>query len=482
LGGDPTVMTTNPAGLGLYRSSELTFTANLAVNAAKADYGNSSELDRRTRFNVNNFSYVTVIPYYTGTQKHSSGTFGISFNRLANFNRQFTTGKQLPINQTVATFINDISQGIPIDAFRGEMLFNGRPLNPWNNGDIAWLSVLGFQTGLIYPLTDDPDNSEYSLGFSDTDTAHSEMSYSERGFINEWAFSYSHNFDNKFYLGATFGAKNMEYERDSWYTENYFNRDAAQPFGYFYLDNWQLTSGAGFNLKVGGIARVMDNLRVALAFHTPTWYAMTSQYDVQGEAYFNNDDITDFATVRPLEPHVKRYTYRSPYKILAGASYIIAQKGIVSLDYELEDYNSMRLSEREGSEGWFVSSNNNMSRNFKATHTVKFGAEYRLTNNVSLRCGLANVSRNTDKKAVQMLVQDKNGYVIDVSTAPEYFVDKGTQYASLGFGYRTGSFFFDMAYLLRSNNADFYSSEIDWIAQKIRTNTHNIAATIGFRF
>ena len=478
LGGDPTVMTTNPAGLGLYRSSELTFTANLAANATKTDYFNDSKIERWTRLNVNNFSYVMAIPYYTGTHKVSSGTVGISFNRQANFNRRFKTAKVMPIDQTVATLINDISQGIFLEAFQGVAPHG----NPWFNQDIAWLSTVGFQTGLIHSFSDDPKNADYTTGFIDSNFAAGEMEYSESGFINEWAFTYSHNFDDKFYLGATLGAKNMEYERNSYYTEWYFEDGAEHSFEDFYLANWQRTTGAGFNLKIGGIVRLMDNLRVALAFNSPTWYSMTSRYDVYGEAYFSNNG---HGTSLPPDSllNIKKYSYTSPYKILAGASYIIAQRAIISLDYELTDYNSMRLREWNGGDGWFAEANNTMSDNFKTSHTFKLGGEYRLTNNFSLRAGLANVSRTTAKDAVLKLVtHPTEGYVIDVNTSPEHFIDRGTQYCSLGFGYRNAGFFFDMAYLLRSNKSDFYSSEYDWVAQKIRSNTHNIAATVGFRF
>jgi hypothetical protein len=494
LGGDPTAMVTNPAGLGLYRSSELSFTANLAVNAAKADYDASSETDRWTRMNINNFSYITSFPYYTDSEKESRGSFGISFNRKANFHRKFTAGESnIPIDQTLATYINDISQGNPLEAFTGDMLDNdGYPINPWFNGDLAWLSVLGYQSGLILPYSEEPNNSEYYTGFANDDTANNEMTYSERGYVNEWAFSYGHNFNNRFYFGATLGIENMEYERSSMYMEQYFVAGAQEaldyPFGIMTLENTQLTTGTGFNLKLGGILRATDNLRFSLAFHTPTWYSMTTQYYGTMTTEFAQEDGTVFkgkSTPRDDEgwkiPQTSNHSYRTPYKILAGASYIFG-KGIISLDYELTDYNAMSLSANSGYEDYFEPSNQMMDENLKTSHTFKLGAEYRLTNNFSLRGGLANVSRTTDADAVQFLLEDEYGYVVDMNTATEYVVDRGTQYISLGAGYRTGSFSFDMAYLLRSNKADFYTYDYDPTAQNIRTNTHNVVATIGFRF
>ncbi len=472
LGGDPTAMITNPAGLGLYRRSELSFTANLAVNATKADYDLFSETERWTRLNVNNFSYITAIPYYTGTKEESWGVFGISFNRKANFNRKFVTAKNnVPTNETVAQLIENNAN----DIVNSNGSFENSIDNIWDDPALSWLSVMGYESNLLIPS--ESGDESYNINLLDG-AADSEMIYSERGYVNEWAFSYSHNFDNKFYLGVTLGIEDMEYERDSYYMERYFAEGDQLPYGILWLNNYHLTTGSGFNIKVGGILRATNNLRFALAFHSPTWYSMNTQYYGSLQTRFSEEE-DGFARPenRSGDPTYisHSYKYRTPYKILAGASYI-GTKGIISLDYELTDYNSMRLHESGGVEGLFESANYFMGQNLKATHTFKVGGEYRVTNNIFLRGGFANVSRSTEKGVEYGLLSD------DTRTDPEFLVDRGTQYVSLGWGYRTGSFSFDMAYLLRSNKADFYTSGIDFIPQEIRTNTHNIVATIGFRF
>src|SRR5271170_4082159 len=48
VGGDFSSLNVNPAGIGIYRSSELTFTPSLRVNSATGDYAGSSTTDNNT--------------------------------------------------------------------------------------------------------------------------------------------------------------------------------------------------------------------------------------------------------------------------------------------------------------------------------------------------------------------------------------------------------------------------------------------------
>ncbi|MDR1698331.1 MAG: hypothetical protein LBR75_00695, partial [Prevotellaceae bacterium] len=82
LGGDPLVMTLNPAGLGLYRSSELSLSPNLMINHTNAALGAGEQTENRTRLQFNNVSYVVSADYsLNGKSGVSRGAFGFSFNR-----------------------------------------------------------------------------------------------------------------------------------------------------------------------------------------------------------------------------------------------------------------------------------------------------------------------------------------------------------------------------------------------------------------
>src|SRR4051812_21891745 len=53
VGGDFSSLSVNPAGLGVYRSSEITFTPSMRLNSAATNYLSSAGADNNTHVNVN---------------------------------------------------------------------------------------------------------------------------------------------------------------------------------------------------------------------------------------------------------------------------------------------------------------------------------------------------------------------------------------------------------------------------------------------
>ncbi|MEN9745359.1 MAG: hypothetical protein RL640_1197, partial [Bacteroidota bacterium] len=88
LGGDLSAAYTNPAGLGLYRTSELVFTPSFHFNSNKADYLNSERKQNKSANDFNNFG--AVLPRdgsYNG--RWSNFTFALGMVNTANFNNKF---------------------------------------------------------------------------------------------------------------------------------------------------------------------------------------------------------------------------------------------------------------------------------------------------------------------------------------------------------------------------------------------------------
>ncbi len=93
VGGDFSSLSVNPAGLGIYRSSELSITPSLRINSAKGDYAGTTSSDNNTRASINQFAIVlTSAPkgkrYDSRNWKAVSFAFGM--NRVADFNHNYT--------------------------------------------------------------------------------------------------------------------------------------------------------------------------------------------------------------------------------------------------------------------------------------------------------------------------------------------------------------------------------------------------------
>ena len=60
LGGDFSVASSNPAGLGIYQKSEVVFTPSLFVSNTETAYLGETKTDGRSNFNFNNLGIVLI--------------------------------------------------------------------------------------------------------------------------------------------------------------------------------------------------------------------------------------------------------------------------------------------------------------------------------------------------------------------------------------------------------------------------------------
>jgi len=93
LGADFSVASTNPAGLGAYRSSEFTMTPSLFLNNVDAnlvDGGTNPSGQNITNFNFSNIGVVFNKNIDRDNSKWKTSNFSIGINRLTNFNETIT--------------------------------------------------------------------------------------------------------------------------------------------------------------------------------------------------------------------------------------------------------------------------------------------------------------------------------------------------------------------------------------------------------
>ena len=102
VGGDVMSSHFNPAGLGLYKKSELTFSSGINFNFTDANIEGLSLSDDRTGFNYGNFALVGTIKAENTGLKYVQLSFGI--NRLKNFNSR----KTMMRNSVSSSFVNDV--------------------------------------------------------------------------------------------------------------------------------------------------------------------------------------------------------------------------------------------------------------------------------------------------------------------------------------------------------------------------------------
>ena len=165
---------------------------------------------------------------------------------------------------------------------------------------------------------------------------------------------------------------------------------------------------------------------------------------------------------------------------LAG---VIGKQAIVSVDYEYEGNTTMRVGDDRRHD--FIDVTDRVKQYFKPSHTVRVGAEYRLTPNWSLRAGYS--LKSSQAKAE---IEENRLGVVTVSTDPAYQYDKKEQYITCGVGYKYKSVYVDMAYVHKNRTSVYNAfspvSSVTPIepnlSTEVKDNNNRVSLTLGFRF
>ena len=102
-GGNSSTIKDNPAGLGVYRKSDISLTPNLDIDN-----------DGETNFNINNFDIILNFGknHENKGQGYITSSFGIAYNRLRNFSRStYTEGLQADNTPYTNQFTEDHGSG-----------------------------------------------------------------------------------------------------------------------------------------------------------------------------------------------------------------------------------------------------------------------------------------------------------------------------------------------------------------------------------
>lgn len=482
LGGDISVMNTNPAGLAVYRSSEVVTTLSLSsANAKTAWFGNAME-QTKTKVNFDNIAYVGYFPT-ANDEGIVSWNVGFSYNRLKNFRRDYTMSAGGSVNTSLSDYIAMRAYGTSSDKLAD---------NPYGNSEIGdWLSALGFQAGYIDSYNE--NNKRYYSSFCDKSQegvwtpytlSSAQMRVSERGAIDQYDISFGMNISDIVLLGATVAITDLNYRLTALYDEAFTNDNNL------YLDNYFATDGTGYSFNVGAIVRPTDFLRLGVAYNSPIWYKMSDVYYAEAGSYitFMEDGKLKERSLDAKSPSdaFTDYQFRSPDKWIFSAAAILGQVGLISVDYEMTNYKNMRMRDNYGNENEFT--NYCIKEDFKVGNTVRVGAEVKVTPQFAVRAGVAYSDGPVRDHLKNGLVE-----VRTVGFVPFYTVDKGVTNYSVGLGYRfTPNFYLDLACVYRTHKEDVYSfsNMFDEQGQQIigsqpanlKTNTTKVALSIGYKF
>ena len=492
LGADLSSMSVNPAGLGMYQRNEIVLTPMMTFQSSDTAGTNPFGKNGKNRFAMANFG--AALNTYQSSGTLTSLTIGIGLNRIADFNSRYSYKFDTP-------YPNGGGQAPSIADVFGRQLGQAG-IFPNNNGELGydynnpyfWPAILGYNGYMISSFTDAAGSYYVPDCIGSNASILHYMDVVNSGSINEFALSFGANFNNIVYLGATIGIQSVHKSTGVYYGEDYRydNGPAANSAGdqlisqLDYADLYQhsVLDGSGANLKIGVIVRPSEALRIGVAFHTPTYYSLErSYYGTINSQLYNNDtgdtEINSDGTPYQDDMGSDSWCFTSPARLMLGISYTFGNFGLISIDYERDWYNGIRVKNTpDGFDIYPEDYKAEFKHGFQGTNTLRAGIEIKPLPVVALRVGggfTGSMFKNRNDY-YDMPLAYRTSYVaagigfnlsrsISLDMAYQYIADKQTPY--------------QLFYSLDRDTGTYYDSTGLFDTQSTR---HNAVLSLAFHF
>ena len=293
IGGDPSAVHDNPAGLGLYRRMEVMLTLDNTLDYTRQE-GTKNEGYNRL-FMAPQASIVFSVPnnYVTGDE-------GIQFNNvMLSYHRRHTYNRE-----QLAAMANDKSLG-------------------------ALLASYGIDMGV--PYCQDAVCNMHG------------MSLKEVGAVNEFALDWAMNISNKWYVGLGIHTWAYNLSSNAKYDE-VFDRVDLQGNPQWNANDTRLTfSGVGCSASAGLIYRPLSWLRMGIGLQTPTVGSLTTGVSGLFTAYTDSARYSSVPDSYSRDPK-----FHMPMHLSASLAFQVGAYGLLSLQYDydhrdkLPAYHSLR--------------------------------------------------------------------------------------------------------------------------------------------
>lgn len=444
LGADLSALNQNPAGSLFFNNNYATVTGAIYNTKNSSLYFGTRTKDNDSSLDLNQAGAVFIFTD-NNNSKNDWKKLAVAFNyeNTNNFNNSVFSAGTNPYNSIGNYFVN-FAQG-----FSESALSNSYYEDFGFDGQQAYL---GYQAYLIDPVSSNTYVSNVPAGAN----YYQDNYITSSGYNGKLTGNFAAQYKNFLYLGFNLNAHFSDYVRtSSLYEQN--DSPATVKVSSIQFDNELHTFGSGISFNLGAIIKPIPEVRLGLAFESPTWYRLTDELTqrVIGKSVDVTGNLTDI-----VDPQVTNvydaYKIQTPSKWTGSFAYVYGKKGLISVDISTKDYSATRFKPKN----LYADLNTAMSANLKSAMEIRIGGEYRIKQ-VSLRAGYR---------------LDESPYKVD-----QAFGDL-TGYSG-GIGYNFGESKLDIAYSYEHRNLNQYlisSGMID--PARISRYSNNIVISYSVNF
>ena len=428
VGGDPSAVRDNPAGLGVYRRMEVAISLG-----GKWDQTMQVGKEWNTPYAKFEMPQASWGFYYGNphrTQGVVSNSFMISYNRVRQYQREYSA--------TINNCDNSLADVIALKT-NGLAEQYLQPEGRWDDANVGWLSLLGYDTYMINPLA----NEQWGANLQQGEKVNSAIYVRENGYMDEYALDWGMNISNRWYVGAGVRMTSFYLSQTEQYAEKATLSDVALTNG-----STLLMSGLGVNGAIGMIGHPVEWLRFGVSFITPT--ASTLSISNYGEMQSRLGDSTYLA--QTPENTTSYEGFSLPLRLSTSVAFQWKHYGLLSFQYDYAHHKYL-----------------------DDVHTLKVGLEVVPISRLFINAGY--VYESTFRNSDNLLPYEVNYNAVETNTHALY--TRNTQYISCGIGYRGKNLIVQAAYQYRMQDLDFQLHEL-CLTDGMQGRTHRFVVTLGW--
>lgn len=390
LGGDFSSINVNPAGSAIFANNQVALTTSTFGVKNKSNYFGSKDLENSTTADINQFGAVFVIKNTDKNSEWTKFSFALNYENANNLDNVIFSSGTNPTNSIGDYFkyYANRNNGVSILNLQTQPRESITDLYDYlgsNYGFGAQQAFLGYQAYIIDPASNynESSNRNYVSLIPSGGNYYQENYIKSNGYNGKLSFNASGQYNDKFYFGVNINTRFIDYTQNTTFYEDNSN-NLVSGVQRLQFDNELTTFGNGISFQLGAIAKLNKQVRVGVAYESPTWYEISDKLSQRiSSVSANATGELPIVRVNPMVINVyEPYQLSTPGKWTGSLGYIYKKSGILSIDYSIKDYGNIEFSPN----GDYRELNSEIKNNLGMATELRIGGEYRIKA-VSLRAG-----------------------------------------------------------------------------------------------
>ncbi len=412
LGGEITANHVNPAGIGLFKTSEVVLSPGFLLNNNKFNFRGADSANSLNKFGYGTSGFI----FASGTnrnRKWTSSAVALSVNQLANYSNRVRFGGFNNFSSFSEQYLEELTRDrADTNAALSNYIFG---------------STLAFRTFLIDTANNASGVFDGYQSFVPISTGVNQYYDAiTSGGYHEIALGLAGNMEDKLYVGGSLTIPVISYNRNLTYTERDATSNPNNDFSFFTFTENFTSRGIGIGAKIGTIYKPKEHWRVGLAIHTPQFISFkdrvrasmtTNIEDSRGDRTESSDNLNSG------NPGTSDYSMTTPWRAIVSASYVFReikdtrkQRAFISADIEYVNYRGSRFHAKDPADlalvNYYEQLNSVIKDTYKGNFNFKLGGELKF-HTVMFRLGGAYYGspyKQSELKASRILATGGIGY------------------------------------------------------------------------